>query len=68
VYVATISELLVELATELDAHYEDDEFFALGVTIEKMKNSITLITADNPEFKIPDVVKHVLARYNRNNN
>lgn len=61
-----INDLLVELSSELDLHYEDEDFFALTPTIEKMKIAANLL--EEAGFDTPDVYKHVLRRFHRQHN
>lgn len=62
--ITALSDLLTELASELDLHYEDEDFFALSPTIERMKAAATLIVAAGGT--LPESYNHILARFNRN--
>lgn len=57
-----INNLLRELASELDLHYEDGDFFALTPTIDRMKAAAELVA--NSGYSVPDSYKHILRRYN----
>lgn len=58
-----IVDVMVELSSELDLHYEDSDFFALGPTIEKMKTMAELLEKDG--YPLPDAYKHIVSRYHR---
>jgi hypothetical protein len=64
--VTAIFEMLSELSSELDLHYEDEDFFALKPTIEKMQNAARILS--HAGMELPDSYKHVLSRYNKKNN
>jgi len=57
------SHVLAELASELDLHYEDDDFFALRQVIGQMKPLVEILRSH--EIPVPSVVTHVLNRFNR---
>ncbi|RWB13515.1 MAG: hypothetical protein EOQ39_18505 [Mesorhizobium sp.] len=57
-----INNLLRELASELDLHYEDTDFFALTPTIDRMKAAAELVVKSG--FETPDSYNHILRRYN----
>lgn len=61
-----LNNLLKELASELDLHYEDEDFFALAPTIEVMKQASFLL--DQNGFQPPTTYEHVLRRFNRHRN
>ena len=61
-----LTNLLKELASELDLHYEDDDFFALAPTIDTMKQVAVLLEENG--FRPPTVYEHVLRRFNRHRN
>lgn len=61
--VEIINDLLKELASELDLHYEDEDFFALSPTMERMKRAVDLV--EKHGAKPPEVYLHVLKRFNR---
>lgn len=60
-----INGLLLELATELDLHYDDEDMFALTPSFDRIKQGIELLRRVGYEVH-PDVLK-ILARYNRSN-
>ncbi|WP_189417210.1 hypothetical protein, partial [Mesorhizobium sp. M1C.F.Ca.ET.193.01.1.1] len=58
-----ISKLLLELATELDLHYDDDDMFALTPSFQVIKDGVKLL--ERMGYPVhPDVIR-VLARYNK---
>jgi len=61
-----ICDLLKELASELDLHYEDEDFFALAPTIERMKTAAKIV--EDSGYPLPDVYVHVLKRFHRHFN
>ena len=54
-------DLVQELSTELDLHYEDDEFFALRATIGKLQEAALALTEAGLEP--PASYAHVVARF-----
>ena len=61
-----LTDLLKELASELDLHYEDEDFFALAPTIETMKATAFLLQENG--VQPPTVYEHVLRRFNKHRN
>lgn len=61
--IPIISNLLTELASELDLHYEDADFFALEPTISRMVPAIELL--QRLGAPVPEAVSHVMRRYQR---
>lgn len=59
-------DLVQELSTELDLHYEDDEFFALRATIEKLQEAA--LALNEAGLEPPASYAHVVARFHRQNN
>lgn len=61
-----ITDVINELSSELDLHYEDSDLVATAPTMEKMDRLVTmLLTAGYP---CPDVYKHILDRYHKSLN
>src|SRR5262249_13959916 len=58
-----IGDLLLELATELDLHYEDGEFYALKPAFIIIKNGVALL--ERVDFDPHPDVLQVLARFNK---
>lgn len=56
-----LSELATELATELDLHYEQDEFHRLSESISTLRKTAEMLSMSG--HGVPDVVTHVLRRY-----
>ena len=61
-----IYDLIKELASELDLHYEDEDFFALKDTISVMQAGVALLSEAGREP--PQVYNHVLAKFRRQQN
>lgn len=59
----SLIDMVRELASELDLHYEDDDFFALKPTIEVMSRAVRIIQAQG--YPAPEVYEHVIRRYRR---
>jgi hypothetical protein len=61
-----IADVINELASELDLHYEDSDLVATAPTIAKMDRLVTmLVTAGYP---CPSTYQHILTRYNNSLN
>lgn len=61
--IAIIAELMTELATELDLHYEDHEMLVLQPSIEVLNRGAQALRAADVE--LPEEVAHILGRYKR---
>lgn len=61
-----LTSLIRELASELDLHYEDEDFFALSPSIEVMKRAVLLLEQNG--YEPPAVYEHVLRRFNKHRN
>ncbi|MER8983904.1 hypothetical protein [Mesorhizobium sp. M0843] len=59
----TISRLLLELATELDLHYDDEDMFALTPSFTVIKEGVKLLERLHTTVH-PDVLR-ILARHNK---
>ncbi|MER9937112.1 hypothetical protein [Mesorhizobium sp. M0088] len=59
-----LNELLRELASELDLHYEDDAFQAIEPTIDAMKRAAKLVT--DAGYTAPESYQHIVRRFERN--
>lgn len=57
------NDVLLELASELDLHYEDGDFFALSPSITRMRRLGDML--EGAGYELPDAYRHVLKRYNR---
>ena len=57
----SIQEILCELATELDLHYENEDFHALSRSIEKMKRAMLILESEG--MRVPEEAHHVVNRY-----
>lgn len=62
--IAVISELVKELSSELDLHYEDNEMFALEPTIQQLERAKILLERERQP--VPNVLCHLLRRFKRN--
>lgn len=58
-----LTDLLRELSSELDLHYDDHDFHALSQTIDTLRRAATLMT--NAGHKTPEVYHHVMGRFER---
>jgi hypothetical protein len=60
---AAVAALIHQLATEVDLHYEDDDFFALAPQMSALEEGSRVLE----HFKLsePDVLAHVRRRYQR---
>ncbi|MBZ9984091.1 MULTISPECIES: hypothetical protein [unclassified Mesorhizobium] len=58
-----LTDLLRELSSELDLHYEDEDFHALKPTIETLRQAATLMKDAGHEA--PEVYHHVMGRFER---
>lgn len=61
--ISTISRLLLDLATELDLHYDDKDMHALTESFTLIKAAVSLLAA-NGASPHPDVLG-IVGRYNR---
>lgn len=61
--LSVIHELVRELSEEIDLHYEDSDFFALGSTISVLRKSADILKENSMEP--PSVYRHVVGRYQR---
>jgi len=58
-----LTDLLRELSSELDLHYDDEDFHAVKATIETLRQAATLMTDAGHEA--PEVYHHVMRRFER---
>jgi len=58
-----ITDVVNELASELDLHYEDTDLAACAPTISKMDRLVTLLLTAG--YSQPEVFQHILSRYNK---
>lgn len=56
-----LTDLLRELSSELDLHYDDEDFHALKPTIETLRQAVALMT--DAGHKAPKVYHHVMRRF-----
>ncbi|MER9868758.1 hypothetical protein NKJ35_16450 [Mesorhizobium sp. M0136] len=59
-----LNDLLRELASEIDLHYDDAVFHAIGPTIDVMKRAAKLVT--DAGYTAPDSYHHIVQRFERN--
>lgn len=57
----SLKDLLDELSSEIDLHYDDDEFLVTSPTIEKMRAAGEILRRHSVEQ--PDAFRHVLERF-----
>ncbi|RWM32577.1 MAG: hypothetical protein EOR77_21340 [Mesorhizobium sp.] len=58
-----INKLLLELATELDLHYDDEDMFALAPTFMVIKDGVKLLSRVG--YSVHPDVERILARFNK---
>ncbi|RWH50245.1 MAG: hypothetical protein E5X40_06660 [Mesorhizobium sp.] len=58
-----INKLLLELATELDLHYNDEDMFALTPSFSVIKDGVKLL--NRVGYPVHPDVKRILARFNK---
>lgn len=58
-----IDDLLLDLATELDLHYDEEDFHALVPSFALIKNTVALLK--RAEFEAHPDIHNVLARFNK---
>lgn len=58
-----LNALVLELASELDLHYEDEDMHALSKTFSVIKDAIALI--ERAGFQPHSDILAIVARYNR---
>ncbi|RUU58240.1 hypothetical protein [Mesorhizobium sp. M2C.T.Ca.TU.002.02.1.1] len=58
-----LTDLLRELSSELDLHYEDEDFHALKPTIKTLRRAGILMMDAGHE--VPEVYHHVMGRFER---
>ena len=61
-----IESLSRELASELDLHYDEEDYFALEPSITPLRHAENLLEQNGRD--VPEVVSHVLRLYRRNFN
>lgn len=61
-----IWNVLVELCTEIDLHYEDEDLFALGHTIEVIEELVNILR--EADAKVPPAAEDIIARFYRSRN
>lgn len=61
-----ITEVVNELASELDLHYEDDDLVACAPTIEKMERLVSMLLTAG--YASPEVYQHIVDRYHKSLN
>lgn len=58
-----LTALLLELSSELDLHYDDEDLHALTPTIETLRAAATLMA--DAGYDAPDVYHHIVGRFER---
>lgn len=59
----TINNLLLELATELDLHYDDEDMFALSPSFKVIRDGVKLL--EKLGYPVSEDVLRILARFNK---
>lgn len=60
---SAIGDVLSELSTELDLHYEDSDIVATGPTIDRMRTLARLLSEDG--HSLPNEYVHIVSRYEK---
>lgn len=58
-----LTDLLRELSSELDLHYDDQDFHALESTIGTLRRAAKMMA--NAGHEAPEVYHHVIGRFDR---
>ncbi|RWP54376.1 hypothetical protein [Mesorhizobium sp.] len=58
-----LTDLLRELSSELDLHYDDADLHACEPTIKTLQRAAKMMT--DAGYKTPDVYRHVMGRFER---
>ncbi|MFC5066589.1 hypothetical protein [Flaviflagellibacter deserti] len=58
-----ISDLLWEVCTEIDLHYDDKDFPSLGTMMFRVASGIAALRLDG--IPVPEVANQMLAKYER---
>jgi hypothetical protein len=58
-----ITDVINELASELDLHYEDDDLVACAPTIEKMERLCSMLQSAG--YESPITYNHIVDRYHK---
>lgn len=58
-----LAEIMVELATELDLHYEDVDMPSLRPSIERLRKGADVLKMS--DYQLPEEVAHILERFRR---
>jgi hypothetical protein len=58
-----ITDVINELASELDLHYEDADLVACAPTMEKMDRLVGMLQAAG--YPVPQVYQHIIDRYHK---
>lgn len=61
-----VSKLLLDLATEIDLHYDDEDMFALTASFNIIKDGCALL--QRLDYPVHESVNKVLERFNRAHN
>ena len=61
-----ITDVINELASEIDLHYEDADLVATVHTMEKMNHLVGMLKAAG--YPCPETYQHILDRYNKSLN
>lgn len=59
-YLNTITDLMIELSTEIDLHYEDADLLAVPPSIDKLREAAAVLEAGG--VPVPNTFSHLNAR------
>ncbi|MHA6692762.1 hypothetical protein [Devosia sp. A449] len=65
-YLTIIADLMIELSTEIDLHYEDSDLPALTQTMGKLRAAAAFLASNGSD--VPDAFVHLNARVLRGTN
>ena len=58
-----LTDLLRELSSELDLHYDDEDLHAVKPTIEALRRAAGLMTQAG--YRVPKIYHHIVGRFDR---
>jgi hypothetical protein len=58
-----LTDLLLELSSELDLHYDDQDLHAIKPTIETLRRAAAVVT--DAGYEAPEVYHHIVSRFER---
>lgn len=65
-YLKIIADLMSELSTEIDLHYDDDDFASLSTTFDKLREAAAVMEQNG--VTPPQAYTHIVGRYLQRHN